>query len=182
MAFNQKFRSKTPVGNFNFLVIITDAVTGDTIRVPIDSIKGLNDGTTNIIRHRLSSSSSAMMTPYAGLTTASPVTFEGVYFFDMEDIKKLQAWRQQVQGKPGVSILGSEYREITIQPQLLEEEGSEQEIAFSESGGVMAKESFFLKDCIATSLNLSDFDVNSPAFSTWTLTVEYSEMTEGAGS
>ena len=173
-AERNKSRSTTGVANFNFLVEIypTGGAEGELpkLSLPVDAVRGLSDGRTTSIRHRINSTSSAVTTPYPGISTPDPVTLEGSFLFDMEDLIALQMWRKEVKGQkvvnPGGLIAGY-FRNIKVTPVSANPDG--------DTNPILAG-SFKLKNAWAARLSISDFDINSPAICNWSLEIEYEDM------
>lgn len=170
MPINLSKRSGTAVGNFNFEVQIAtlSGVKHPDLKLPVDRISGLGDGRTNVMRHRVGGTSAAVTKPFPGISTADAVTFEGAYLYDAEDLKALLDWREQVKGKLAVEHMGY-YRNITITP--TSDDATATGIT-KINGGIIT-----LQNCIATRLTFSDFDINAPAVSTWSLEIEFEDMT-----
>jgi hypothetical protein len=169
---NKSKRSGNAVGNFNFKVEIISATgeAGPQLVLPVDAVRGLGDAKTNVIRYRSGGLANVTSRPYPGLSpNPPPCTIEGTYLFDLGDIKELAAWRDQVKGKvlsDGISY----FRDIMVVP----------DSADFDSLGVAVPEivgtSIILRNCICVALNLADFDINSPAVSSWSMEIEYEEM------
>lgn len=172
MPFDAKKRSGTGVGNFNFNVRIYEQNGGENpvLTLPADAVRGLGDGRTTVMRHRMSQVGWSTLTPYPGLSTPDAVTIEGSFLFDFADLKNLQDWRDQAKGKiGGPDVVAGYFRSISVMPASLDTDadGVQSEIL----GGEIR-----LVNAIPVRLSFSDFDINSPAIMSWSLEVEYEDM------
>ena len=136
--------------------------------LPVNAVRGLNDGTTNVNYHRDSGSASSHLKPITGLTTADAVTLEGTCVYFLTDLQTLREWRKEVTGDKATDI-GGEYRSVTIKNNKLDDKGLEVDIDGA-SGTIE------LVNCLATKLTISDFDENSPSHLTWTLELRFEKM------
>lgn len=160
-------RTDTPVGNFAFEVKINGLSGELPLELGVDAVRGLGDARTGVIRHRTSGVSATTQTPYPGLSTPDSVTLEGSWFYDMNDIERLDGWRKQVKGDIIPSAIEGIYRDVTIHLTV-----DNEMLVDIFTGGKVIK----LLNAIAVRFSFSDFDINSPAFSSWSLELEYEEM------
>lgn len=169
MAIDRKYYSGGPIGNFHFHVAIYDALSQKIdLALPVDAVRGLNSGNTNMIWHRNNGFSSTHLTPHAGLTTTDPVTIEGTCLYFMEDAKRLKEWHDQVTGKINVASIGGEYRDIVITPGKRDEFGASVPAETDEQPVKIR-----LVNCVISKLSISDFDANAPGFLTWSVEIRY---------
>jgi hypothetical protein len=176
-----KKRSTNAVGNYKFHVtMFTTGVDGGAgkqtpvLDLPVDAVRSLGDSRTNIMRHRVHPESEAVTTPYPGISTAEAITLEGTFLFELDDVIKLQQWRQQARG---VSDLGLEVpgeingylRDIIAVPYspTVDSDGGESEVLAGE---------FKLINCVPVKLSISDLDHNAAAVCNWSLEIEYEQM------
>jgi len=163
-----KSRSTSAVGNFNFSVkIYSIGSESPVLTLPADSIKGIGDARTTVMRHRVNPQGWAVTTPYSGISTPEPVTIEGSYLFDAADIISLQEWHQQAQGKvhvAGTEAIAGYYREIVVMP------------TSEDSSGVIVGSSIKLLNCMPVRVSIADFDLNAPAISNWSIEIEFEDM------
>lgn len=161
-----KKRSATPAGNFEFEVQVLDLSGTMALELPVNAVRGLGDGRTNVIRHRANPFGAATQTPYPGLSVPDNVTLEGHWFYDAGDVKLLKDWRDQCIGKAVVSPLGY-FRDVQVLPNPAKEDGTLLGLASA---------SYKLINCVAVNLRIDDFDINNPRVSFWQLELAFEDM------
>ena len=100
MIYFQGSKTTRGVAAHDFLVQI-DPFSGPSKETPalvmgIDRYSGLSNASINMIKHRGNGLANTAKTNYAGLRESGVVTFEGVWLADMNDVKALQFWYDQV--------------------------------------------------------------------------------------
>lgn len=186
--FSKSAKTQRVVANHSFDVAVSRPSNGSTnaptdvlaTQFGTDEISGLNKGSVNIIEYRGSGVASPYKDLLPGLPTTAPVTFRGIYMYDLVELKQLNQWYEECIGGNVKSDMIDRYRSITITPRF-KGKNSKSLIESPFSDGTFG--SIRLVNCLCTNLTITDFNQTSPNASQWQLEIRYKrmEVTEGGG-